>query len=92
MSKERHDAWFQKNFIETDLMRPNCEKWAWAGADWDKREKVFLDASECARYEEYYKDYFKSDFGFTFAVRKDFAIKVLTLGYVETPEKDGQDG
>jgi hypothetical protein len=69
MSKERHDAWFRKKFILPDLMRPHIHF------------EEFKDDG-LVSYEEYYKDFYRSEFGFTMAVRKDFAIKVLALGYV----------
>jgi len=31
---------------------------------------------------EYFKDFYRSDFGFTHAVRKDFLLRVITLGHV----------
>lgn len=65
---EKHQAWFHTHFVATDIMRLNLRRWEY------KKEDV--------SYEEYYKDFFKSEFGFTHAVRKDFVIKVLTLGYV----------
>lgn len=74
MSYERHQVWFHKNFVRTDLMRLNLRRW-----DYEDRA---LGVKEDISYEEYYKDFFKSEFGFTHAVRREFAIKVLTLGYV----------
>ena len=71
MSYEKHQVWFHKNFVRTDLMRLNLRRW-------DYEDRAINEVS----YEEYYKDFFKSEFGFTHAVRKDFAIKVLTLGFV----------
>jgi hypothetical protein len=67
ISYERHQVWFHKNFIVPDLMRLNLRRW---------------EHKNDIPYEEYYKDFFKSDFGFTHAVRKEFVLKVLTLGYV----------
>ena len=81
IGEKKYETWFHKKFVETDLMRPDCEKWIWAGADWDKRQYVSLDSSQLARYEEHSKDYFKSE-RVSVAVRKDFVIKVLTLGCV----------
>lgn len=71
-SYEKHQNWFHTNFVATDLMRLNLKRWEY-------KDRLI---KEEVSYEEYYKDFFKSDFGFTHAVRRDFALKVLTLGYV----------
>jgi len=70
MSKERFDTWFWKNYISTGLMTINLRRWEY--------EKLGREIS----YEEHYENFFKSEFGLSHAVRKDFAIKVLTLGCV----------
>lgn len=70
MSKERHDSWFHSRFFATDLLRPNLKRWE------------FKDDG-LVSYEEYYRDFYKSQHGFTCAVRKDFLLKALTLGIVE---------
>jgi len=67
-SYEKHQDWFHTHFVATDLMRLNLRRWEYKEGD--------------ISYEEYYKDFFKSEFGFTHAVRREFAIKVLALGYV----------
>jgi hypothetical protein len=67
-SYEKHQVWFHTHFVATDLMRLNLRRWEYKEGD--------------ITYEEYYKDFFKSEFGFTHAVRKDYIIKVLALGYV----------
>lgn len=72
-SYEKNQVWSHKNFIATDLMRLNLRRWEHQGD---------------IPYEEYYQDFFKSDFGFTHAVRKEFAIKVLTLGCVFSPTQE----
>lgn len=56
-SRENHDKWFNKNFVENGLLRPNP-----------------IGSPEPEGY--FHKSHW------THAVRKDFAIKVLTLGYV----------
>lgn len=81
MSRDKLDAWLYKNFIKTGLMKKNYHEWEWAGADWDKRVHVSLDDKQRSSYEEYFKGFYKSD-GITYAVQKEFAIKVIALGYV----------
>jgi hypothetical protein len=83
LGRDRFEAWINKNFVETGLMKPYRHVWEWVGADWDKREYARLDdRSPRARYEEHFEGFYASDRGFTYAVRKDFALKVLALGHV----------
>lgn len=74
VSWDRHQVWFHTHFVATDLMRLNLRRWEY-------KEQV-LGVKGDISYEEYYEDFFKSEFGFTHAVRKDFVLKVLSLGYV----------
>jgi hypothetical protein len=67
-SRERYDTWFHLKFVETGLMRPHPMELAWNKPD---------------SYEEDFKDFYKSRYGFTHSVRKDFALKILTLGYLD---------
>lgn len=69
MSHERLNVWFHKNFIRPDLMRANLVGWE------------FKDDGKIS-YEDYYRDFYRSDFGWVWAVRKDFLVKTLTLGCV----------
>lgn len=69
-SREKHDRWFHRKFFATDLLRPNLRPWE------------FKDDG-LITYEEYYRDFYKTDHGFTVAVRKEFLLKALALGYVE---------
>lgn len=74
-SREKHDVWFHRNFVSPDLLRLNISIWTW--------DESFLSKNkEGITREEYYKDFYRSDFGFTHAVRKDFLLRVITLGYV----------
>lgn len=69
MSHDRFNVWFHKNFILTDLLRANLGEW-----EFKDDEKI--------SFEDYYRDFYRSEFGFMYAVRKDFLVKVLTLGSV----------
>jgi hypothetical protein len=69
MSYDRYQVWFHKNFIKTDLMRVNLR-------DWEFKDDGLISL------EEYYKDFYKSDYGWTYAIRKEWALKILALGYV----------
>lgn len=69
MSHERLHVWFHKNFIRTDLMRANLGRWE------------FKDDGKIS-FEDYYRDFYRSDNGYVWAVRKEFLVKVLTLGSI----------
>jgi len=83
LGRDRMDAWFNKNFVETGLMKPHLHVWEFKGTDWDKRDYARLEGEEEeARYRKYFRGFYACDRGFTHAVRKDFALKVLALGHV----------
>lgn len=68
-SIERHDAYMYRRFYATDLLRPNLQRWE------------FKDDG-LVSYEDYYRDFYKSDGLFTCAVRRDFLLKSLALGFI----------
>lgn len=68
-SIDRHDAYMYRTFYATGILRANLHRWE------------FKDDG-LVSYEEYYRDYFRCDGGFTCAVRRDFLIKTLALGFI----------
>lgn len=69
MSHERLDAWFHRNFIRTDLMRANL------------KFEEFKDDGLIS-FDDYYRDFVRSECSYVWAVRRDFLAKVLALGCV----------
>lgn len=68
-SIERHDSYMHRRFYATGILRANL----------DRRD--FRDDG-LVSYEDYYRDYCKGEGSFTSAVRRDFLIKALTLGFI----------
>jgi len=84
MSEERREVWFKKKFIDTGLFKRHSTRWEWVGADWDKRDSVTSLADEQQEsYDKYFEGYYRSPrLGSGLAVKKDFLLRVLTLGHM----------
>lgn len=71
MSHEKLDLWFHSNFIATDLMRANL------------KFSEFKDDG-LVSFDDYYRDFVRSEWSYVWAVRRDFLMKVLALGHIQT--------
>lgn len=68
-SMERHDAYMHRRFYATGILRANLGR------------HEFHDDG-LVSYDDYYRDYCRVDNSFTCAVRRDYLVKALALGFI----------
>lgn len=68
-SIEKHDAYMYRTFYATGILRVNLQ-----------RHEFYDDG--LVSHEEYYKDYCTGEGNLTSAVRRDYLVKVLALGFI----------